>query len=409
MALRKTLVILGIVGMVAIVAAAALGMTNAPRGGETQPRLRKIVVLKTKTPTDKVLRRLERVGGRKTKDLPIADAIAVDLPNEAAARRLAEDPGVEKVEDDLIVKVVPGKALGRKRRTPTQPAQQVPWGVDKIDAEKVWATTTGDPIKVAIIDTGIDATHPDLAGNIKGGVSEVAYTTSFNDDNGHGSHVAGTVASLDNTIGVVGVGPKIDLYAVKVLDRNGSGYLSDVIAGIDWAVANGMQVANMSLGTSGYSSAFDQAVQSASTAGLVQACAAGNSGPGSNTVSYPGKFPSVICVGATDSSDVIASFSSRGPEVDVSAPGVSVYSTYAGSRYATLSGTSMATPHVAGTAALVLTTAVSGYDANGNGTWDPAEVRKRLQDTALDLGTAGSDTAYGYGRIRADLATGVTP
>lgn len=374
-----------------------------------RPKLRKIVVLKPRVSEKAVEEHVEDVGGVETKDLDVANSMAVQVPDQAAARELAADPRVARVEDDVMVKAISGEGNGLTPVVPvvTTLAQSLPWGVNKVDAEKVWSRTTGDPIKVAIIDTGIDRSHPDLLGNIKGGVSKVWYTRNYNDDNGHGTHVAGTVAAVSNSIGVIGVAPKADLYGVKVLDNYGSGYLSDVIAGIDWAVANRMKVINMSLGTSYHSSSLENAVKRANSAGITLVCAAGNSGPYSNSVVYPGKFSQVICVGATASDDTIAYFSSRGPQVDVSAPGYYVYSTYKGRTYATLSGTSMATPHVAGAVALVLTRPIGTYDSNHNGRWDPAEVRSRLQRTSLDLGTRGFDTAYGYGRIRANLAAGV--
>jgi subtilisin family serine protease len=240
--------------------------------------------------------------------------------------------------------------------TPTGSLQPIPWGVDRIDAEKVWDTSPADNIKVAIIDTGIDLDHPDLRANVKGGINTIRSNRSADDDNGHGSHVAGTIAGINNTIGVVGVGHRIDLYAVKVLNSNGSGYISDIIEGIQWSINNGMDVINMSLGTSSNVQSFHDAVIAAKNAGLVVVASAGNSGPSDNTVIYPAKYPEAIAVSAVDSGNNIASFSSRGSEVDLAGPGVSIYSTYRYGGYATLSGTSMAAPHVAGTAALVLST-----------------------------------------------------
>lgn len=239
--------------------------------------------------------------------------------------------------------------------TPTpQVGQVVQWGVTRIGAPNVWNSDTGAGVKVGVIDTGISRTHQDLAANIAGCVSFVSYTTNCEDDNGHGSHVSGIIAAVNNSIGVVGVAPNAQLYALKVLDSGGSGYLSDIISALSWASTNGIQVVNMSLGTTSDIQSFHDAVTAAKNAGVIEVVAAGNSGPGSNTVNYPGAYPEVIGVAATDSSDNVPSWSSRGPQVDIAAPGVNVYSTYKNGGYATLSGTSMATPHVAGAVALRL-------------------------------------------------------
>ena len=331
-------------------------------------------------------------GGVKLKNLDLIGAKAVWLPDRAAAEKLAIHPSVLRVDDDVVV-----EAIGKPAPSP-QPAEILPWGITRIGADKVWIGNTADKIKVGIIDTGISNAHPDLLDNVAGGVNTINSTKSWNDDNGHGSHVAGIVAALDNTIGVVGVGPDIDLYAIKVLNRNGSGFLSDVIEGIQWAVANNMQVINMSLGTGSDIQSFHDAVIAAKNDGLVVVAAAGNSG---GSVGFPAAYEEVIAVSATDSSDTIAYFSSRGPEVDLAAPGFSIYSTYKGTGYATLSGTSMAAPHVSGVAALVLNTPVGVYDANNSGTWNPDEVQKKLQNRAYDLNGVGFDELYGWGLVDA--------
>ena len=212
--------------------------------------------------------------------------------------------------------------------------------------------------------------------------------------------MAGIAAAVDNTIGVIGVGPQIDLYAVKVLDRRGSGYLSDVIEGLGWAIQNGMQVVNMSLGTASDVQSFHDAVAEVYAAGITQVAAAGNTG---EAVIYPAAYPEVIAVSATDNTDTIAPWSSRGPQIDLAAPGVSIYSTYKGSTYKTLSGTSMAAPHVTGAVALVLTQTAK-CDTDLSGSCSPAEVQQRLEITAEDLGTAGRDDLYGSGLVDAEKA-----
>jgi subtilisin family serine protease len=319
---------------------------------------------------------IKAVGGVIIKNLPLIDGKAVLLLPQAEAV-LGRIPGVVRVDPDVII-----EALG----------ETLPWGVNRIDADLAWGVSTGSGVKVAIVDTGIQLTHPDLQANIKGNVNTINPKKTGDDDNGHGTHVAGTVAAIDNDIGVIGASPTAYLYAVKVLSRTGSGFLSDVIEGLQWCIDNGMQVANMSLGTSSYSQSFEEAVKKVNEAGIVQVAAAGNSGPADNTVAYPAKFAEVIAVSATDKADTIASWSSRGPEVELAAPGVDIYSTYKGSTYKTLSGTSMAAPHVTGTVALAIAAGV-------------ADVRGTLQATADDLGATGKDDLYGYGLVDAEEAT----
>ncbi len=273
-------------------------------------------------------------------------------------------------------------------------SQILPWGVNRIDAEQVWSTTTADPIKVAIVDTGVDLDHPDLAANIKGGVNTIYPWRSYDDDSGHGTHVGGIVAAVNNTIGVVGVGPQIDLYGVKVLNSGGSGYVSDIIEGIQWSINNNMQVINMSLGTTADVQAFHDAVTLAKNAGITIVAAAGNSGPAGNSVLYPAKYPEVIAVSASNKSDGQPSWSSGGPEVDLAAPGDSIYSTYRGGGYRTLSGTSMASPHVAGVAALVLATHLG---------FTPDQVQAHLKSTAEFLSGLSSNQ-QGSGLVDAEGA-----
>ena len=242
---------------------------------------------------------------------------------------------------------------------------EITWGINRVHAPAAWDTTEGAGVKVAIIDTGIDLNHPDLAGKVDGGYSAITKTEKpedYQDDNGHGTHVSGTVAALRDGKGVVGVAPKARLYAVKVLDADGSGNLSDVIDGIVWAAKNGMQVANMSLGAPTDSDAMHRAVRYAKGSGMVIVAAAGNSG---GAVGFPGQYPEVITVSASDSDDHIASFSSRGPQVKFIAPGVDIVSDKLGGGYISYNGTSMATPHVTGLAALAVSqgwTGLSGPD-----------------------------------------------
>lgn len=377
-----------------------MGFVLAPAGNlfsfsvVAEPTHRKIVIFKSGALNEEDRGALiVKFGGIKIKDLNLINGASVYLSPKADAI-LKKQSSVLRIEDDIQVTTLAKVAS-------YQPAEIMPWGIKKINADSAWTITTGEAVKIGIIDTGIDASHLDLINNLKGGVSTVSYTASYNDDNGHGTHVAGTIAAVDNEIGVIGVGPNIQLYAIKVLDRRGSGYLSDVIEGLDWARQNGMQVVNMSLGTNVYSQAFEDAVKRVNVAGIVQVAAAGNNYGG--TVTYPAKFAEVIAVSAIDINNQIAYFSSVGSEVDLAAPGVNIYSTYKKGAYNTLSGTSMASPHVAGVAALILNTPIGLYDANLNGRWEPSEVQKKMQDTATDLGVVGFDNLFGWGLVNAAL------
>lgn len=366
---------------------------------------RKIVVFQTGLNDAAKDEIIASAGGAKLKNLDLIGAKAVWVPDNSAVAKLAAHSDVVRVDDDVEVFALSHKVNHEGAGGGgTKPAQVLPWGIDRIDAELVWSSgNNADSIKVGIIDTGISKEHPDLRENTKGGVNTINPQKSWDDDNGHGSHVAGIAGALNNTVGVVGAGPLIDLYAIKVLGANGSGFLSDVIEGIQWAIANNMLVINMSLGGSDVQSMHD-AVIAAKNAGIVVVAAAGNNVPGGSVI-FPAAYPEVIAVSATDQNNVIASWSSRGPEVDLAAPGVSIYSTYKLTGYAIGSGTSMAAPHVAGSAALVLNTPVGLYDANANGAWDPDEVQTKLRATATDLGDAGFDNLYGSGLVNAFAAT----
>ncbi len=405
---RKLVTFITIVGIVSLI------LTAINSQAKQEPMARKIVVFKSGVLGESAKETLiAKFGGVKVKDLKLIEGKAVLLPEKAKAA-LSKESGVLRIDDDVEVyaleRVPQSNArfeFNKIKDFLFRSSQTLPWGIDRIDAERVWSITTANSIKVAIMDTGIDLGHPDLKTNIKGGYNAVNPRKSANDDNGHGTHVAGIAAAINNTIGVVGVGPQIDLYAVKVLNAAGSGYLSDIIEGLDWVVAQkntqgGDWVVNMSLGASVDVQSFHDAIQRANNAGIVQVAAAGNSG---GAVSYPAAYPEVIAVSATDQNDALAPWSSRGTEVDLSAPGVNIYSTYKGSTYKTLSGTSMAAPYVAGAAALVLSVpAKCEYLLDSVSGCSPAEVQQRLEATAEDLGIEGRDNLYGSGMVDAEKA-----
>ena len=284
-------------------------------------------------------------------------------------------------------------------------AQTLPTGANRIDADlSATANINGADDRVnadiAIVDTGIQKNHPDL--NVVGGYNCTGGNTSkWEDGNGHGTHVAGTAAAKDNGVGVVGVAPGARLYGVKVLNNQGSGFVSWIICGINWVTQNGgvIDVANMSLGGQFTSTALNTAIANAAAKGVVFAVAAGNSAMDAATFS-PANNPNVLAVSALADSDgkcgaigaatsygaddTFATFSNFGSVVDIAAPGVSIYSTHKGSSYATFSGTSMASPHVAGAAALYVAT--HGRDVNGDtliNAVDSAAIRLALTTAAV--------------------------
>lgn len=319
----------------------------------------------------------------------LINVIAVNIPQQAI-EAIKRNPRVEYVETDEIVHTT----YYQNYQQINTLQQTIPWGIDRIDATTAQLYTKGSTINVGVIDTGIDYTHPDLSLNYKGGYNFVNKTTNPMDDNGHGTHVSGIIAALDNTIGVVGVAPETNLFAIKVLNANGSGYMSDVIAGIQWSADNSMKIINMSLGTSVPSKSLKNACDKAYNMGVLIIASAGNSGNSAgtgNNVNYPARYDSVVAVAATDINNTRAWFSSTGPAVELSAPGVNIYSTLKGGTYGYLSGTSMAAPHVTGVAALVMS-----YNPITN-----VQTRIRMQTTVTDIGSIGKDNLYGYGLINA--------
>lgn len=265
------------------------------------------------------------------------------------------------------------------------------WGVERIGAGYVHTTgNTGAGVKIGIIDSGIDYTHPDLSANYAGGWDFVNNDDDPRDDFGHGTLVAGIVGAVDDGQGIVGVAPEASLYAYKILDSSGGGTFDRVIAALDRAIADGMDVVNMSFGSFGDpGQAVLDACERALTAGILLVASAGNlgtfDGSGDNVV-YPARYSSVIAVAATTDLDDRAFFSSTGPDLELAAPGYNIYSTDLFGGYAFESGTSLAAAHVTGAAALLI---YAGFP----------DVRGRLLSTAHDLDPVGFDTFYGYGLV----------
>jgi thermitase len=337
----------------------------------------------------------QRLGGKVIGAIPEIGVDIVGVPQNQAsekARAYGAEKKVEFAEPDYVATAT---------LTPDDTYFTNQWGLTKIQAPDSWSVTTGSSdVKIAILDTGIDQDHPDLDSKI---VANRNFTTSSTVDDlyGHGTHCAGIAAAVtNNSSGVAGVGFNASLMNVKVLDDTGSGYYSWIANGIVWATDNGAQVISMSLGGSSGSSTLQNAVNYAWSHGVVVVAAAGNNG---NTArSYPAYYANCIAVAATDQNDAKASFSTYGSWVDVAAPGVSVFSTapnhtnylqqqgYFGYNYGYLSGTSMATPFVAGLAGLIWSTSYGTSNTS---------VRSRIESTADAI--AGTGTYWQYGRINA--------
>ena len=317
--------------------------------------------------------------------------------------------GVEYAEPNYI-------ATTAALSTPNDPSFSSQWSLSKISAVDGWSTmftsypTTTAGATIAVIDTGVQSTHPDLSGKVLAGANCLTgFCTAggSEDDNSHGTHVSGIAAARTNDgIGIAGLALTSPVLPVKVLDSAGSGSYASITAGINWAVSHGARVINMSLAGSSYSSTLCTAVSNAVAAGVVVVAAAGNSSY--SFAAYPAACPGSIGVAATDSNDAAASYSNYGsPNVFLAAPGSSIYSTVAGSSYATYNGTSMAAPHVAGLVAL-LRTRTPGISVSS--------VKTILATTSDKVGSGyGSDpygtctgctwsSAFGYGRINVSRA-----
>lgn len=266
---------------------------------------------------------------------------------EGDAKALQMHEGVEYVEKNQTYHVMGGRPFFRLFQT-----ESAAWGVDKVQAPKAWARgIKGKGIKVAVIDTGVDGTHPELAGKVLPGFNAITGTEDAMDDHGHGTHCSGSIAGS-----TVGVAPEAQIVPVKFLDENGSGTLADAVKAIDFATKAGVDVMSNSWGGGGYSQALADVIKEAQDKGIIFIAAAGNErNDNDKRKSYPANYDKVIAVAASDSSDKLASFSNYGQNtVLIAAPGVNIYSSIPGGKYDSWSGTSMATPHVAGALALLL-------------------------------------------------------
>lgn len=328
-----------------------------------------------------------------------ADIVSVTSDQSATSmlKALKADASVEKASLDYIrtASAVPNDTYYGSDQAGALSAIRMPQAWD--------LTKTAGAQTVAVLDTGIDAGHPDLAGRVLAGRNEIQPGTTPNDNNGHGTMTAGIIgANTNNGVGVAGVAWNVKILPVKVLDSSGSGPDSVIIAGINWAASNGARVINMSLGGDGDDSLLHDAVKAAVAKGVVVVAAAGNTGV--NVPHFPASYPEVLSVAATDNNGALTSFSTQGDWVDIAAPGWNIISTGPRSLtpagylpYWTNSGTSFSAPMVAGVAALV---------RNKYPSYTPAQVMDRLKSTARDAGPRGLDPYYGAGILDAYNALG---
>ncbi|MFJ7847241.1 S8 family serine peptidase [Peribacillus sp. NPDC097206] len=330
----------------------------------------------------------------ETNHEPISELIeAVDIPKGQTPEKL-----IEKLEDQKKVEYAEPNYLFKKMESPADPIFKEQWHHQKIGTKAAWKKTMGSKeMIVAIIDDGIDRNHEDLKGKIYKGYDTVRERKNILPKGEHGTHVAGIIAgSANNKVGGAGVAPTIKIMPINVFNGQYADTV-DIIEAIHYAIENGADIINMSLGENHYSKALDKAVQEAYKEGVLIIAASGNDGDlkKSNKRVYPAAFSHVISVGATTSKDKRATYSNYDSSVDITAPGDKILSTFPNNRYAYMSGTSMATPIVTGVAALIW---------SNEPKLSQLAVEYRLYDSAIDLGTKGKDVYYGNGRVNAKKA-----
>lgn len=276
-----------------------------------------------------------------------------------STEKLSSVPFIHFVEEDNRAKVHSFWNMSMARTlSPSEAGRSaektvIPWGIKHIRAPQTWRKSRGERVRIGIIDTGADYSHPDLRHCLSRGVNILNRHLLPIDDNGHGTHIAGTIAAYTQNKGMIGVAPGALIHPVKAFDHQGGAFVSDIVSGIEWCVSNGIQLINMSFGMKTYSRALEAAVLSAYRAGVIIVASSGNEGKQAE-VDYPARLRQVIAVGATTRKGRIAPFSNVGKQIDIYAPGEKIYSTWPRGKYHELSGTSMATSHVSGVIALML-------------------------------------------------------
>lgn len=330
-------------------------------------------------------------------DVPVVET----APTEVAAVVRTDDgslevttaPDTSTLQEQTATDTVLAVDSSRKAYAMALPAtdtgRDLQWGLNRLQAEDVWARSTGAGVTVAVLDTGVKSSHPDLKGKVSKGYNAITQKAGArSDDNGHGTFISGMIAGKNNNSGIVGIAPNARILPVKVLNADGIGDSEDIARGIIWATDNGADVINMSFGADSTNKVEAAAIDYARGNGVTMVAAAGNEG--FKQVMYPAGYPGVLGVGAVDPANKRASFSNSGGHVDVVAPGQGILSSYTERNYTWTSGTSMSTAYVSGMAALAIS-----YSPGAGG--DP--LAQQIMATAIDLGDAGSDAQYGAGLV----------
>lgn len=353
-----------------------------------------LYLVKFKSEPEKALKEADIAKENLKHEFDLKNIASVSL-TKAQKEKLQQSGHVDYVEANTEAHSVPDQA--EQKFSGHLP--NLPFGIEHVKANIVHDNGfKGEGVKVAILDSGVDVTHPDL----KVAKAYSAFTTEpdadpYVDGLGHGTHVAGTVAGLDNDFGVTGVAPEAEIYSAKVIDANDQTNATLLLRGIEWAINNDVDVINMSMYINGKNKAIQDALDYAyNEKNIVVVAAAGNFGNKAGTgdsVTFPANYPSVISVAASDENYKRASFSSTGPTVEITAPGDGVLSTYVGGDFGMMNGTSMATPHVAGVVALL-------REIHPDET--AAQLRQRMTRTAMPLGD--HPQWFGHGLVQADMA-----
>lgn len=368
--------------------------TNVVKADTTLVKERYVVRLKSTSDPIKWIAKKGIAAGKAKELTPRSHTLLLQM-DSSTAQKMKADSEVMLVEKDHSFRLFAdnslqsvSKATYNSQKVPSNESESIPWGITATQA--VYAHQkgiTGQGIKMALLDTGASTSHPDL--QLAGGQSFVEEEDTYEDMQGHGTHVAGIINAPLNAYGVVGMAPGAEVYALKVLDISGTGYYSSVIEAIEWCIDNGIQIVSMSFGGMENSEILHQVIQEAATEhGILFVAAAGNNGSGEETETYPARYPEVLSVGAVNSAYQRSAFSSTGTELDITAPGEQVWSTALDGGYNVRSGTSMAAPYVAGAAALIWEFE-TGLSAE--------QIRNRLVGTAIDLGDSHE---YGAGFVQ---------